>query len=138
MDWENLTYLIAGAVLARPVWPVIRGLWVWIVALCLARHIRLKAMQGAVPRRAPLYAALYGWAFRCLYPFVLRTQARDDAIQDAIWDAEERNERRLIPRASAFDVTMVTAVTAKGREMEARKAREHLEVRKEARRRYVP
>ena len=138
MDWENLIYLVAGAVLARPVWPIIRGLWVWIVALCLARHIRLNAMKGTVPRRAPLYAILYDWAFRCLYPFVVRTQARDDAIQDAIWDAEERNKRRRIPRASAFDVTVLTAVTAKGREMEAQKVREHLEARKKARRQSAP
>ena len=134
VDWENLIYLFAGAALARPVWPVIRGLWVWLVALCLARHIRLNAMKGAVPRRAPLYAALYGWASSWLYPNGQRTQARDDAIQDAIWDTEERHRRRHIPRASAFDVSLVTAVTAKGREMEAQRVREHLEERKKARR----
>lgn len=134
MDWENLIYLIAGAVLARPVWPVIRGLWVWLVALCLARHIRWNAMKGAVPRRAPLYATLYSWASRCLYPNGIRTQVRDDAIQDAIWDTEERHRRRHIPRASVFDVSLVTAVTAKCREMEAQRVRVHLNARKKARR----
>ncbi len=138
MDWENLIYLFAGAVLARPMWPVIRGLWVWTVALCLARHIRLNVMKGAVPRRAPLYAVLYGWASRWLYPNGLRTQARDDAIQDAIWDTEERHQRRHIPRASAFDVTVLTAVTARGRELETQKVREHLKARQKARRLSAP
>ena len=134
MDWENLIYLVAGAVLSRPVWPVIRGFWVWLVALCMARHIRLSAVTGAIPRRAPVYAVLYDWAFRLLYPFRLRTQARDDAIQDAIWDTEERHQRRRMPRASAFDVTIAFGMTERGLEEERQKVRNRLQERTKARR----
>lgn len=138
MNWENLLFLIGGALLARPVWPVVRGVWVWLVALCLARHVRLGALGEDVPRGAPLDRVLYGWAWRGLYPPVLRTQARDDEIQDAIWDTEDRHIRRKLPRSCAFDVTLITTTTPRGREIEAQRIRARVEERKEVRRRASP